>query len=557
MSHSDSINVHKHKAGTSEGRKPDLQESIKTSLEVGLVDIYGVTVRENTDYLLEIYDRPDDVLKFEDDADYMELYATYRLNKAKRVVVRYTLIDGIHYLTRKDCCLQVGEHGNEVTFKEEKPEKQNILEFHATENNTFKILQRDKKIWLTWDKLSINYTGMFFQTNDNGEVYHKPVELLLRKKSIDIRDSIDILIPEGFDIASIDKCMMDYESNFISYDNEEAISSRLGSNFIVLHNNHFIAYAGKNHVKCDYNCRNRIIKQLCPSKGDEYYAEWIANDCHLKRIDGIIHNTIPPYMLFTNDYVREDDLTSNTIISGYTSLDPQNMVENIKSRSYNYSFFGCYFEEVYSFWLSETLENFGFELPLEQEIGYFLVERLCSSDFNGSLPQLKSDLIEFADKQQPDPSIRSPEFQLKDIEGLIVEENTDYYLTLYDHDLDVLILEDWHGDDHIPVHAASSGNGDTLIFRCSIINGIYHLLCNNKYLHFTSGYLAGISLMDQVPTKEQRLQFQVTKNNTFKIMPWNQSDYLKIEVMKASSCVLVFFSNGEPLELFLKRVSSQ
>lgn len=56
------------------------------------------------------------------------------------------------------------------------------------------------------------------------------------------------------------------------------------------------------------------------------------------------------------------------------------------------------------------------------------------------------DFQKFVNKE-PDPSIRSPEFELKDIEGHIVEVNTDYYLALYDHSLDVLQLDRaYHAD---------------------------------------------------------------------------------------------------------------
>ncbi|KAG2174433.1 hypothetical protein INT43_004456 [Umbelopsis isabellina] len=106
-----------------------------------LVHIDGNLVEEDVNYFLRMYDQPDDVLKVSDLLDYDTLYATYRLNLASRIIVRYSIIDGIHYLTHEKKKFQVNEEKGheEVIFADEIPAKQSRLEFHVTENNTFKM----------------------------------------------------------------------------------------------------------------------------------------------------------------------------------------------------------------------------------------------------------------------------------------------------------------------------------------------------------------------------------------------------------------------------------
>jgi hypothetical protein len=53
------------------------------------------------------------------------------------------------------------------------------------------------------------------------------------------RDFMDVLVLKGVNIDSIDECVMDFDSNFISYTDEEVVNVREGSNFIVLYENYF------------------------------------------------------------------------------------------------------------------------------------------------------------------------------------------------------------------------------------------------------------------------------------------------------------------------------
>jgi hypothetical protein len=114
------------------------------------LDFEGHPVKENTDYYLCLYDRPDDVLKI---LHYQPvMYVTYHLNRADKIVVRYSIVDGIHYLTRESYFLQVHDDQAEITFMDKIPEKEKRIKFHVTENNTFKAVQWDKDIWLALQK---------------------------------------------------------------------------------------------------------------------------------------------------------------------------------------------------------------------------------------------------------------------------------------------------------------------------------------------------------------------------------------------------------------------
>jgi hypothetical protein len=126
-----------------------------------------------------MYDQPEEVLKI---LHYRPvIYATYRLNRADKIVVRYAIVDGMHYLTREKNFLQVHDGNGEIGFADEIPEKENRLEFHITGNNTFKTVQWDKDIWLTFEKETFNYSSITFNDEEVVVKWGKPLELLLKR----------------------------------------------------------------------------------------------------------------------------------------------------------------------------------------------------------------------------------------------------------------------------------------------------------------------------------------------------------------------------------------
>ncbi|KAI9286251.1 hypothetical protein BC943DRAFT_336533 [Umbelopsis sp. AD052] len=145
-----------------------------------LVDYEGHPVQENTDYYLQMHDQPNDVLKLKKYGQ-RTIYATYHLNHANKIPVRYSIIDGIHYLTCENYYLQVYDHLGELGFKDTIPEKENRIEFHTTENNTFKTVRWDDDIWLALEKETFNYSSVTFNDNEAIVRWDKPLELILKR----------------------------------------------------------------------------------------------------------------------------------------------------------------------------------------------------------------------------------------------------------------------------------------------------------------------------------------------------------------------------------------
>jgi hypothetical protein len=102
-----------------------------------------------------------------------------------------------------------------------------------------------------------------------------------------------------------------------------------------------------------------------------------------------------------------------------------------------------------------------------------------------------------------------------------------------------------------------------LIVQCFIKNGIYYLKCKDKYLNAADNddkHFNEITLIDSIPEKYKRLQFHFTKNNTFKVVKWNQNIYLTMEMITSNYSSISFDDReetiryGEHLELYLESV---
>ncbi|KAI9286247.1 hypothetical protein BC943DRAFT_379503 [Umbelopsis sp. AD052] len=354
---------------------------------------------------------------------------------------------------------------------------------------------------------------------------------------------MDVLFPRGFDLTSIEKCMMDYDCNFIAYEDDEAINSRIGTNFIVLQETCFIAHVsnspprhGNKLFKCDYNCRNSVMKSLYPNNGDYFYGFF------LRTIDDVIHNTSPPYLLFTNECIKGYSSDYNTIITSYTRVDIPKFVDIAKSKPCNDKFFVVYLgDDRYICCNTQTLETY--EYP--SVIKYRIIEILCGESDDPFI-QLKS---EYKQLKSIKPLPRLSDFQLKDIEGQPILENTDYRLEMYDYDEDVLDMHDFKLYATYHVNLVKM-----IVVQCSIIDGVHYLVRENRYLHIADGR-DNMTFTDQIPAKHQRLQFQVTEKNTFKTVQWNQLNYLTAE-MVLSNYTRLFLQAGEGdhLELYLKRL---
>jgi hypothetical protein len=356
-----------------------------------------------------------------------------------------------------------------------------------------------------------------------------------------MKHTMDVLVPNGFAIDYIEKCMMDYDCNFIDYDNEEAINSRLGSRFIVLKETHFIAHYQKQQVKCDYNCRNRIMKELISDD------PWIGESQYLEKTDDVIRSKNPPYLLFTNECVRGSSAEDGSIISNYTTVDIPSFAKITKSKQCNDKFFMVNLgNDEHLCCNIQTLETYKYHSSARLCVLNILIGKL-GEPFN----QLQS---EYDILKMLTPPPRYPNFKLLDIEGNPVEENTDYQLELYDQDMDILNF-----CNGTLSATACDNQVETLVINHSIVDGIHYLTYNNKYLYVADGSNE-INLADQLPSKQQRLQFGVTEDNTLIIFKWNRFVFLKFETFTNSYSALSFddeaeyLNTGQMVQLYLKRV---
>jgi hypothetical protein len=359
---------------------------------------------------------------------------------------------------------------------------------------------------------------------------------------------MDVLVPKDFDIASIEKCMMDYDCNFVSYEDEDAIDSRLGSDFIVLQEKYFIAHVAGRQVKCDYDCRNFIMRRLYPGQGSDKVL--IYNDnFFVEKIDGVVHNRQPPYLLFTNECIRGFNAEDNTIIANYTNVDIPKFAETTKSKECNHMFYVVYLgDDQYICCDVRTLKTYEYSSVIKHRIMSILREKS-----NDPFAQLQAEYEELKSiKTLP----RVSNFHLRDIEGRSLETNTDYRLELYDNDQDILYL---YKDKLSATYYLNAKKVDKVVVQYSVIDGIHYLTCKNKYMYAADN---GIQFTDQRPRKNQRLQFQVTENNSFIMVQWNQRNCLELEVITCSYTMIYFSKHSSRnedvshLQFFLKKVET-
>lgn len=153
------------------------------------------------------------------------------------------------------------------------------------------------------------------------------------------------------------------------------------------------------------------------------------------------------------------------------------------------------------------------------------------------LAQLHAELEEL-NSIKPLPEVSN--FHLRDIEGRPVEANTDYDLELYDEDHDILNAFE---DQLRATYYLNAHNENEVVVRYSIVDGVHYLTWKNKYMHAAGDGRHGIQLSDQLSRKHQRLQFQVTENNTFIMVQWNQRNCLLLELLTCSYSQIYFLPN--------------
>lgn len=376
-----------------------------------------------------------------------------------------------------------------------------------------------------------------------------------------------VLYPNDMDIKSIQKCPVDFECKFALLEDKENINE-LGPTtpYVVFQKDYFIAHIAGREIKCDYDCRNRVMSVLCAYQtGPDWVDDKDSFDKNfgLHLINGIVHNNELPHMIFSNEALPPlaKDYT-NSIMEKYTSVDIQKFVQVTKSKLCNHDAFLVHLVEKNvegrkRKYLSDhrflccdiqTLETYEYSW----DISDIIVKRL-KDGIHGCIAKWKAE--DEALKLRTSPK-RTSGFHLLDFEGRPVEENTDYYLQMYDKSEDVLKMWDFQ-----PVIYATYrlNRADKIVVRYSIVDGIHYLTREDQYLQvYEDGNELGFA--DEIPEKEKRLEFHVTANNTFKIVQWDQGIWLTFK-KQSLNCSYLHFNDheavvkwGKPLELLLKKV---
>ncbi|KAG2172283.1 hypothetical protein INT43_004824 [Umbelopsis isabellina] len=134
-----------------------------------LVDIEGNPIEEDVDYILEMYDQLEEVLKLSDLMDY-------------------------------ETCEENQYIGEDVGFQDDLPDQKKRLRFYVTENNTFTIAKWSTDIWLEFKQTSLNQSELRLNLDDRVTKDRKPLELLLKK--VTREDLIPNELNDNFEVQS-------------------------------------------------------------------------------------------------------------------------------------------------------------------------------------------------------------------------------------------------------------------------------------------------------------------------------------------------------------------
>ena len=375
---------------------------------------------------------------------------------------------------------------------------------------------------------------------------------------------LSVLFPKDFDINSIQKCPIDSYCKFIPLD-DDALNEEAKLPFVVLQENYFIAHLGDREVKCDYNCRNRILSYLYKFFTHYWHYDHshgnkkIDNNFGIDLIDGTLQNNELPHLVFATEGLRiSDDVDddSNCILETYTTLDLQNFAEITRSKTCNQNFFVIYLgpnaetQHRYMCCNMKTLETHEYSGAMKSRI-----EKALYEDVDACIRKWKAEDQALEMKK---PAKRASNFRLVDIQGNPAEEDTDYLLQMYDQPEDVLKDEEYVNLIYATYRLNRSSK---IIVRYCIVDGVHYLTYNGKYLNISDKEELGyMEVEDEVPEKESRLEFHVTENNTFKTVQWDKTVWLTARKQTLNYTTIHFDDDeevvrwGTPLELMLSRV---
>ncbi|CAO3696537.1 unnamed protein product [Umbelopsis ramanniana] len=376
-----------------------------------------------------------------------------------------------------------------------------------------------------------------------------------------------VLYPNDFDIKSIQKCPIDFECKFAPLDDKENIGE-LGptSPYVILQKDYFIANIAGREIKCDYNCRNRVMSALSAYRFDPDLVDdidTIDNNFGLELINSIVHNNELPLMIFSNESLPGfPKYYTNSIMEKYTSVDIQKFAEITKLKPCNHDAFLVHFVEEnvqdrkrkscfnnrFLCCDMKTLETYEYSWEVRE-----IITKKLKDGIHGCIAKWKAE--DEALKLRTHPK-RTSDFHLLDSEGHPVEQNTDYHLQMYDKSEDVLKILDCE-----PVIYATYrlNRADKIVVRYAIVDGIHYLTRGDQFLQVNESD-SELVFADEIPEKEKRLEFHVTEINTFKTVQWDKDIWLAFQRQSLNYSYVTFNDEeivvrwGKPLELLLKRV---
>ncbi|KAI9296129.1 hypothetical protein K502DRAFT_364381 [Neoconidiobolus thromboides FSU 785] len=379
-----------------------------------------------------------------------------------------------------------------------------------------------------------------------------------------------VVIYSEVDIDNIDKCMVDKNCEFIKVPDIDAeIKKRKEDFFAVLREDYFSMYVFNKEIKCDYNCRNLVMRNS--DRLNYFYNEFTNKNGisypfgNLYIADNIVINGELPYILFMreNDFISRNGTEDNTVVEYYDDMDILKFADIAKSKNVQGHFFVVYLgnDNYQCFNTHNTTMSYKYSSQLKSRVTWMVIEEISNID----------KLIQ-EDKELPNrrPKVeRKPNFNLIDFAGEKVDEDKIYSLKIYneeksndeDNDDDDGDDDDYHEHDAIDIFENELigvlSNVDFEV-TCETRDGITYIKHGGQYLYAPEDEENSIRLTPHLPKAEERLQFHITHKNTFKITKWNQDIYAAIEWVKSSFGAIYFDDTevqlrwGEGMEVYLQ-----
>ncbi|KAJ2596975.1 hypothetical protein GGF40_004194 [Coemansia sp. RSA 1286] len=383
-----------------------------------------------------------------------------------------------------------------------------------------------------------------------------------------------IYVPENIDRSEIQSCLLDAHSTFVDINFQTFdIHAKLEEHkqFILLEKEHFVTYL-KQHpqgVKCDYKSRNLIMSQM--TYGDPF-KEYLGSP--LKEENGIWTCQLPPvlYFVFRPDaqaIAPNDATVSNTIAEFYDTVEEEDFekfAEIAKTKDSCVSHFFVVNRES-DYHVVDT-SNPSVSCKLNAAVKHHIIANL-SSNF-----MTIQDVIEEENnlyKRKP-PTMRDPNFQLHDNQGVPLNRGETFVLEIYnseiedndnensDYEREIQYVEVFESPIGYSTLSGALRYGSTFGFK--IVDGVTYLTYNND------GYVCispdkdypEIIVELEIPPKERRVYIHYADDGNILLSQWNGNTYASCEWVRCACGVITIDSSeeairwGEFMKLVVKRV---